>query len=195
MDSIKQIKDILEKTLDSKRLAHTYRVAETAKKLAKLHGGDIQKAEIAALLHDSYRSKSSEEVYNLVLELGLDEKYLNNKMLAHSKIAAAKMGEVFNIVDPDIKNAVAYHTTGRAQMSLIEKIVFLADAIEPGRDYKNVDHIREIALNDLDRACLYTLEDTVLYLRKKDTTADIDTLKAIEWMKDSFKAKKKGEEV
>ena len=87
----------------------------------------------------------------------------------------------FGIEDEEVLNAVRYHTTGRAGMSIIEKVIFLADSIEPGRNYPGVDEIRQVAETDLDRACLMSLERTIDYISKKGYFLDPDTLDAREW--------------
>ena len=138
MDSIKEIKDYIEKNFSEKRKIHTEGVRTTAIELAKRYGADPQKAEIAALFHDMYRGVSENSLNYYVKHLGLDSKYLNNCNLAHGKIAAIIMQRDFEIEDPDIINAVSYHTTGRPGMSLLEKIIYIADAVEPNRSYLGV---------------------------------------------------------
>ncbi len=138
MDSIEAIKEYIEKHLSEKRRVHTEGVRKTAVELARLYGADEKKAETAALFHDMYRGLSAEILNGYVKQLGLDDKYLNNCNLAHGKIAAVAMQEDFGIQDPDILNAVSYHTTGRPGMSKLEKIIYIADAIEPNRDYPGV---------------------------------------------------------
>ena len=121
MDSIKEIKDYIEKNFSEKRKIHTEGVRTTAIELAKRYGADPQKAEIAALFHDMYRGVSENSLNYFVKHLGLDSKYLNNCNLAHGKIAAIIMQRDFEIEDPDIINAVSYHTTGRPGMSLLKR--------------------------------------------------------------------------
>jgi len=102
-----------------------------AVKLAEKYGEDPSKAETAALFHDMYRGVSVDVLNYYVKHLGLDEKYINNANLAHGKIAAIIMERDYHITDPDIIHAVSFHTTGRAGMSKLEKIIYIADAIEP----------------------------------------------------------------
>ncbi|MBQ9016413.1 MAG: nicotinate-nucleotide adenylyltransferase [Firmicutes bacterium] len=170
--------------LKESRLAHTCRVADTAVTLARRFGADPAKAETAAIFHDMAKNMSAEEMNEQIRSFGLDEKYIDNPNLAHSKIARCLMVRDFGITDEDILNAVAYHTTGRAGMSLLEKVVFLADAIEPGRSYPSAEEIRRIADTDLDRACLCMLERTVAYLKKKGARIDTDTTDALAYLKD-----------
>ena len=170
----------IRENLKHSRYEHTMRVRDEAIKLARRFGADAAKAETAAIYHDMAKNLPQDKMDELVKELGLDEKYLGNPNLAHSKLSACLMRRDFGITDTDLLNAVAYHTTGRAGMSLLEKIVFLADAIEPGRNYPSVHEIREIARTDLDLACIRMLERTIAYLTKKGAFIDPDTKEALE---------------
>ena len=168
----------VEKRLPEKRRRHTYGVRDTAVLLAERYGADPKKAELAALCHDLYRYVEGAELADYVREFHLPERYLTSPNLAHSKIAAAVMKRDFGIEDEDLLNAVSYHTTGRAGMSLLEKIVFLADAIEPGRDYPGVGELRKTAEENLDSAVLQSLEGTIRFLEREHTPIDEDTIKA-----------------
>ena len=167
MDSIKEIKDYIEKNFSEKRKSHTEGVRTTAIELAKRYGADPQKAEIAALFHDMYRGVSENSLNYYVKHLGLDSKYLNNCNLAHGKIAAIIMQRDFEIEDPDIINAVSYHTTGRPGMSLLEKIIYIADYVEPTRDFPGVAALREAVWRDLDEGVLLGLEQTLRLLERQ----------------------------
>ena len=173
----------IRRELKHSRFEHTMRVRDTAIQLAKQYGANAAKAETAAIFHDMAKNMTVEEMNEQVRTFGLDEKYIDNPNLAHSKIARCLMERDFSITDEDILNAVSYHTTGRAGMSLLEKVVFLADAIEPGRSYPSVEMIRNTAKTDLDKACLCMLERTVSYLKKKGTFIDTDTTDALEYLK------------
>lgn len=181
MDSIKAIKDYIEKNLSEKRRIHTEGVRKTAIELAKLYGADEKKAEAAALFHDMYRGLSAEILNGYVKQLGLDDKYLNNCNLVHGKIAAVAMRDDFDIQDPDILNAVSYHTTGRPGMSKLEKIIYIADAIEPNRDYPGVEQLRKAAFQDLDKACLMSLSNTIDFVTSKGNFLDEETILAKEY--------------
>lgn len=173
-----RIIEYLNKNLTEKRQIHTFAVVREAKALAERYGEDIEKAEIAALCHDLFRDVSKKAVNGYVRQLSLDQAYLNNCNLAHSKIAAIVMVRDFGIHDSDIINAVSYHTTGRAHMSLLEKILYLADAIEPNRSYPGVDEIRKIAYENLDRACLMSLNCAIQYIKHLGIYLDNDTVMA-----------------
>ena len=192
MDSIEKIKEYIERNMSEKRRLHTYGVCETAVKLAQQYGCDTEKARLAALLHDIYRGIPSSTLDYYVRHLGLDEKYLGNANLAHGKIAAATCGREFGVTDSDVINAVSYHTTGRAGMSLLEEIIYVADAIEPGRDYPGVEEIRKAAEEDIDRACLISLSHTIDYVKSEGKYLDQDTIRAKEYFTDILN--KKGEQ-
>jgi predicted HD superfamily hydrolase involved in NAD metabolism len=178
MDSIY---NYIEKHSSEGRKDHIAGVVKTADILAERFGSDRQKTKLAALCHDLYRGIKDEALNIYVKQLQLPTKYMDNGNLAHAKVAAEMIKRDFGIDDPDILNAVRYHTTGRAGMSTLEKVIFLADSIEPGRNYPGVDEIRQVAETNLDRACLMCLERTIDYINKKGYFLDPDTLDAREW--------------
>ena len=179
MDSINSY---IDKNLSEKRRAHVYGVVETAKKLAEKYGCDINKAETAALFHDMFRSTPVEVLNMYIRQLGLDDTYLNNANLAHGPIAAVIMNRDYGIDDHDVLNAVKYHTTGRAGMSTLEKVIYLADAIEPGRNYPDVDKVRKLAEISLEKACLFSMEHSINYIRERGLFLHEDTIKARDYL-------------
>ena len=189
MDSIREIKEYIERNYSEKRKIHTEGVRVTAMELARRYGADPAKAELAALFHDMYRGVSENSLNYYVKHLGLDEKYMNNCNLAHGKIAAMVMKRDFEITDDDIVNAVSYHTTGRENMSLLEKIIYLADAIEPNRVYPGVDELRRLADEDLDKACLSSLTNTINFVRASGKYLDEETVRAKEDLERKIKEK------
>lgn len=177
------INSYIEKNFSEKRKAHTEGVRKTAVMLAKKYGADPEKAELAALFHDMYRGVSEDVLNYYVKHLDLDKKYLNNCNLAHGKIAAIIMKRDYGIEDEDIINAVSYHTTGRPGMTLLEKIIYIADAIEPNRNYPGVESLREAAERDLDEACLLSLTRTIEYVQGQGNYLDNDTLLARDYFR------------
>ncbi|MCQ2555317.1 MAG: bis(5'-nucleosyl)-tetraphosphatase (symmetrical) YqeK [Clostridia bacterium] len=182
-----RITEYITANLKEKRLKHVFGVRDTALNLCRLYGGDMEKAELCALFHDMYKYLSVDQVNYYVNLYNLDEKYLNNPNLAHSKLAAVAMRRDYGIEDEDMLNAVAYHTTGRACMSVLEKIIALSDFIEPNRSFPEVYRTRELAEEDLDRACLYMYEKTIEFLNYRiangeDITIDNDTIEAKEYL-------------
>ena len=180
---IKSLTERVNGELYEKRRVHTLGVLDTALSLSEKYGADPEKAEIAALAHDLYRGLRGEELNDTVRELGLPEKYIDDPNLAHGKIAAIRLREDYGLEDEDIINAVSYHTTGRAGMSTLEKVIYLADAIEPGRDYPGVDELRKEAERGLDEACLMAMENTIRHVRDQGAYLDEDTLEAEDHLK------------
>ncbi len=148
---------------------HVTGVMQTGLEMAKIYGADPQKVKTAAEHHDLHRIRQK------------DNKDADKKnALLHGPQAAETMEKDFGIRDDDVLNAVRYHTTGRAGMSVLEKIIFVADAIEPGRNYPGVDEIRKIAFEDLDKACLMVVESMLQYLKEQGIEPHENTLKARE---------------
>ncbi len=172
----------IDENLKESRKKHTRGVAETAVELAKLYNEDAEKAYFAAMCHDMAKNMNVDEMNDYVNKYSMGRKYLNNPNIAHGKIACMMLREDFDVEDEDILNAVSYHTTGRAGMSLLEKIIYLADAIEPGRDYPGVSELRKASREDLDKACLLSFKRTIDYLTEKGADIDGDTLAAKEYL-------------
>ena len=180
MDSIEER---IERSYSEERKKHTYGVLATAMELGEAYGADLSKVRTAALFHDLFRGVPAKALDVYVRQLGLPARYLGNPNLAHSKVAALVMERDYGIDDAEILDAVRYHTTGRAGMGLLEKILFLADAIEPGRNYPGVEQLREMARTSLNLACLTALERTIGYVDAKREYLDPDTLLARDWLK------------
>lgn len=174
----KRIIEYIEGHMTEKRRIHTYAVVEEAKKLSRRYGEDMEKAELAALFHDFFRGVPEKSLNVYVREFGLDPVFLDNANLAHSKIAALIMEREYHIKDQDILNAVRFHTTGRANMSKLEKIIYLADAIEPNRSYPGIEEIRELAYQKLAEACLAALTHSIEYISCRGLYLDQDTVMA-----------------
>ncbi len=164
------IEDKLKKELDTARYRHTLGVAHTAVCLAMKYGYDINKAYLTGLLHDCAKAYKSKEQVSLAEKLGLE---VSEAEKAHPQILHAKTGayiakNTYGIKDEDVLNAIRYHTTGKPGMNLLEKIIYVADYIEPNRSVmKRLDVIRKTAFEDIDAALLMILEDTVSYLNTK----------------------------
>ncbi len=180
--TMNSIDKFIENNLSEKRRKHIEGVRATAVKLAKKYGEDPKKAEMAALYHDMCRGMDQKQLNKYVKKFNLPKRYLDNGNLSHGKIAAELMMREYKISDEDLLNAVRYHTTGRAGMSLLEKIIFLADSMEPGRDYQGVEELRKLAKKDIDKAILYSLDRTISYVKDRKVFLDKDTLEAREWL-------------
>lgn len=153
----KRLKDMLTPS----RFAHSLGVRDTAIHLAKIHGANEKKAEIAGLLHDN--AKNLDNIYDRCrdLEVDLDRYELENPALVHAKLGAETAKCEFYITDLEILNAIKYHTVGRGGMTLLEKIIFVADLTEPGRDYPDIPPIRELAEKDIDAAVCQCIRSTI----------------------------------
>lgn len=172
-----EILDKLIQKLPPKRFRHTLGVAYTATSLAMVYGVDVKKAEIAGLLHDCAKGCSFEEMLSFAKEhnMVLSDLEAASPNLLHAKVGGEMAKMLYGVEDDEIVDAILYHTTGRPGMSLMEKIVYIADYIEPLRDkQKRLNEIRKMAFVDIDKALLYILEDTMEYL--KSTNTPIDTL-------------------
>lgn len=180
MWGIDEIKDYLKNNLKPSRYGHTLGVVKTAIELAELYNEDIQKAEIAALCHDVAKNMKYEDMLKIMEEeninLSDDEKY--SKELWHSIIAPIIAKRKFQIEDEDVLNAMRWHTTGRENMSNLEKIIYIADLIEPSRNFQGVEEIRDTSYKDLNDAMLKGLTHTIMYLLTKDCAVDLNSIKA-----------------
>lgn len=150
--------------LSAQRFQHVEGVVKTAAELAARHGADVAKARLAAWLHDIAREWPAERLAEYARRMGVPDEFGDDPLLWHGPVAAALASAWFGVEDEDVANAIRYHTTGRAGMSTLEMVVFLADAIEPGREYPGVDHLRALAETDLLRAVAEAIDATISYL-------------------------------
>ncbi len=170
----------MEKVQDAKRFAHTLGVEFTAAALAMKYQADVTDAQIAGLLHDCAKCLTDEKRVSICEKhrIPMTDIERRNPFLLHAKVGEYLAREKYGITSPDILNAIRFHTTGRENMSLLERIVFVADYIEPGRrQAPKLTEIRQLAFTDLDAAMLKILEDTLSYL--KATGSELDPMTEI----------------
>lgn len=168
---IANIRELVKSQLSADRFNHTLRVTETAIELAKRFGGNIEDVTVAALLHDYAKDKSEHRLRERIQQFGLPEELFDYDVeLWHGPVAAKIAEQKLHIKDVDIVNAIYYHTTGRAGMSLVELIVFVADYIEPARSFPGVDVVREVARHDIVAAARNALKNTIIFLINKNVT-------------------------
>ncbi|MEK5173369.1 bis(5'-nucleosyl)-tetraphosphatase (symmetrical) YqeK [Heyndrickxia sp. FSL W8-0496] len=168
--------EIVAKQLTEKRYTHTLGVMETAIDLAKLYEADEKKAELAAIFHDYAKFRPLEEMKKIIIEQKFDPFLLQyNPELWHAPVGAYLIQEEVGIKDVEIINAVRYHTSGRMNMTLLEKIIYLADYIEPGRQFPGVEEARKLAKKDLDEALIYSVKNTIIFLMNKNQAVYPDT--------------------
>lgn len=165
----------LKGKISEKRFEHSLGVEYTAACLAMVHGADVEKARIAGLLHDCAKGLPTKTKLEKARKHNLyvsDYEETNPDML-HGKLGAYYAKSKYDVSDPDILNAITYHTTGRANMSLLEKIIFVADYIEPNRKMiRDLDLIRRESFVDIDEAIIHILKNTLDYLN--ETGVEID---------------------
>lgn len=178
MDYINKCLEYIDKNLKESRKQHTFGVVETAKQLAAAYNQDVSKAETAALFHDIAKPLSAEESDEEVRKFNIGQEFIGNTNLAHGRIAACWAEKYYGIEDKDILNAIRYHTSARAGMSLLEKIIFVADAVEPGRTYPEAARLRKEAFDDLEGVYEFILKWTVDDLKQKGIDPGRDTIEA-----------------
>ena len=184
--NIEEIKKDLKHKLDTYRYTHTEGVMYTAAALAMKYGYDIQKALLAGLLHDCAKCIPPRKKLKLCKKnkIRMTEIEQRNPFLLHAKLGAFLASEKYGIEDKEIISAILYHTTGKPDMSLLEKIIFVADYIEPQRNKaNNLKEIRTCAFNDLDKAVALILKDTLLYLNQVSSDIDPATQIAYDYYK------------
>ncbi len=173
---------LLSKDLKESRLIHTLGVMDEASVLAKVYNADIKKVSLAALLHDCAKYMPMDESIEICERnfVKLNDLERKKSSLLHSKAGACLAYEKYGIKDKEILDAISYHTTGRPDMSIIEKIIFISDAIEPNRDYsEKLPMYRMIANVDIDLVCMNILKDTLDHLNSMEEKQEID-IKTIE---------------
>lgn len=184
---LEEIRYIVSKKISKKRYVHTLGVAEMSKKLAKLYGADIKKCYIAALLHDICKEESIERMKRVCKKFfynELSKEDFNNTEILHGFVASHWVREKLKINDEEILSAIKYHTIGHKEMSLVEKIVYIADGIEMGRKYPGVEELRKRVFENLNRGILYEIEKKEKFLESigkkshKNTIEFAQTLKS-----------------
>lgn len=175
MSEFKYIIDNLSTELDEERFEHTLGVAYTAANIAMRYGVDIRRAFVAGLLHDVSKRIKSDKYIDMcnAYDIYISEAEYKNPGLLHAKLSSYIAENEYDIEDNEILSAIEFHTTGKPNMTLLEKIVYIADYIEPGRTKQiHLNEIRKEVYLDLDKALLTILEDTVNYLKTTDKVID-----------------------
>ncbi len=188
--NMRQMQRRVKRELSPKRYEHTMGVMYTAAALAMCHGYDIKAAQVAGLLHDCAKNIDDEkklmmcEKYNITIT----ETERKNPFLLHAKLGAFLAMHKYNISDMEIINAILNHTTAKPAMSTLDKIIYVADYIEPLRDKApNLHNIRKIAYEDLDRCVYMILKDTLSYLEARGGEIDPITIKACRYYEEKYK--------
>lgn len=179
-DKYNEYKSILQNRLTAKRYNHSLCVADEAVRLAEKYGGDKEKAYIAGLLHDITKNANEQEHLHIFNEFGimLNDIEKNAEKLWHAISGAAYIEHVLKIKDREVITAVRYHTTARADMSQLEKLLYLADFTSCDRDYDDIDIMREKVEVSMEAALDYALSYTINDLVSRGKPLHIDTINA-----------------
>lgn len=187
------IRKKLKASLKPGRYEHSLSVSFTCMALAMRYGYDLDKAELAGLLHDCAKCYDNNSIIAACRNSGMEltEGELQAPSIIHSRLGARMAEEKFGVNDPEILSAIACHTTGKPDMSLLDKILYIADYIEPRRyKIKDLPAIRRLAFEDLDEALFQIMEGTLRYLKESGTYADIMTQNAYHYYKKQMRRQK-----
>lgn len=165
------------------RYAHCVRVARMSENLARAHGADLEKARTAGMLHDLARLYPAQRLLSECGDRGIeiDDYAREHPIVLHAPLSAALAREQFGVKDPQILNAIAKHTLGAAGMSPLDCILYLADGLEPGRDFEERPQLAKLALADLDAAMRATIASSLRYLNERHLSVAPQTAAAMEF--------------
>lgn len=165
-----EMKIKLKDSITKKRFIHSLNVMELAAELAAAHGIDQEKAAIAGLLHDCAKNIEADESLRLCEEFQIDiidVERLQPKLL-HGKVGAVLATKEYGVEDEEILDAIRHHTLGRENMTTMDKIVFIADYVEPGRNFEGIEELRELAFTDLDKTMVISLDNIIKHIITKE---------------------------
>ena len=182
--TLSQLRPVALSYLKHKRIPHVLGTEQEAIRLAERYGADVEKARVAALLHDCTKKLEMPEQLALCRQYGIELDELEQKALKllHAKTGAAIARDVYG-VDDEIYRAIWWHTTGHADMTLLEKIIYLADYIEPSRDFPGVNDLRNCVYEDLDKGLLMGLQMTIDEMTVMGNPVHHATMEARDWLK------------
>ena len=186
MEELLGIQEKLRSVLKKKRFEHTLGVRYTAGALAMCHGVDLKKAQLAGLLHDCAKHYTDEQLLQTAKKNNIEVSSAERRspQLLHAKIGALLAKQEYGVEDEEILNAIRFHTTGKPDMTDLEKIIFIADYIEPLRkEAPHLAEIRQIAFADLNQGVAEILYDTLHYLSGRKGSVDPTTQLTYEFYK------------
>ncbi len=176
-----EIKADLKKILSQKRYIHSLGVADEAERLARRYGANPDKAFLAGLVHDCAKEFPPDKMESMLKSMyGVSVDAMSRLMpkILHGPLGACEAQRKYNIYDPEILDAVKYHTTGKGGMSLLGKIIYIADYIEPNRDFEGVEVLRKLAYDNIDEAIIYGIDETIKDLIDRGLVIHPDTVHA-----------------
>lgn len=178
MWSEEEIKKYLKERLSEKRYEHSLNVKKTAVKLAETYKGEVEKAALAGLVHDCAKHMSDDEILSLADKNGIfvDEVSRLNPKLLHGNVGSVVAKKIMGVFDQEVLSAVACHTTGKKNMNLLEKIIYIADYIEPARNFPGVEELRKKAFIDLDGAILDAFNNTIQVVINRGQLLHLNTI-------------------
>jgi predicted HD superfamily hydrolase involved in NAD metabolism len=164
-----KMRENLKLTLSRGRFRHSEEVMNDAIRLAEFYKVNIEKARIAGLLHDCARDAGKDEIYKVLEKYNvvLDDIQKKTPVLLHSILGSFYAKEYYGVEDKEILDAIYWHTTGRAGMTMLEKIIFVADYIESGRNFEGVEEARKQAYKDIERCIVICCDSTIRYILQK----------------------------
>lgn len=185
---IEYLTSVIRKRLSDYRFHHSVCVSECAAKLAKCYGADEEKARVAGILHDAMKEASADEQLEVIEKAGMKiSDFEKNQLKFYHQISGSAFAKVeLGITDEEILGAIRYHTTGKADMSLMEQIIYLADFISDDRDYDDIDNIRKEAEKGKEYGMLYATAYTIKSVVKKGKFLHPDTVNAYNWLLKTF---------
>ena len=192
---LKYLQKKIKEELSEDRYEHTIGVMYTAESLAMRYGVDMTKAAVAGLLHDCAKCIPNSQKLKMCKKNGIEitDMEEKNPSLLHAKLGAYLAEEVYGVEDPEILNAIRWHTTGKPDMSMMDIIIYMADYIEPNRvKAPNLAQLRRLALEDLDECTCQILEATLAYLRDGNEVIDPTTEETYWFYKQKIQNKQKG---
>jgi predicted HD superfamily hydrolase involved in NAD metabolism len=175
------------KRLSDKRYGHTLRVADTAERLAQIHGLDPAQVRLAALLHDAARETEPEEFLRLAGEwdLSVGEPERQSPKLLHGPVAAELARRELSVEDEEVLGAIRVHTVGEPVMGPLALALYVADKIEPARDYPSVERLRHLASEDLREAAIEALRRVIAHNEERDRPIHPSSREMLEWLEDT----------
>ena len=175
---------MVRRTLSPKRFLHTMNVKKLAVRMAQHYGVDTEKAALAAVLHDSAKELPRTELLQIMQDNAIIKKSTQNRPepVWHGICAAILAKTQWNVQDEEILSAIACHTTGKENMSKLDKILFLADMTSAERDYPGVEELRSLEMRNLDKAMIQALKMTISFVEQKNAIADPESAKALAWL-------------
>lgn len=192
MADIHKIRRDLEKELKKERYDHTLGVMYTASSLAMVYDVNLDQALLAGLLHDCAKNYSISDQLKMAKKHHIELTQSEREMpaLIHAKLGAYLAKHTYGVHDQAVLNAITYHTTGKAKMTMLEKILYIADYIEPGRDrLETLPIIRKIAFTDIDKAVFMVSEATLNFLKKTGRKVDHATEVTYEYYKNVIRTR------